>query len=146
MYSTKGLKVINGVVVANTKQFGWRSIIGFRVQLMIYEGDKPRFLEGRIARISGDSVQIKIPSYRPGIDDKSYVVKFSDPWEIIGLPIEKPVVLELQKEVSVGPRCENTREAVHPATFKKTTLQCVMRLGHGAGHHYENPSNKVRKQ
>lgn len=145
MYSTKGLKLVNGVVLANTKKFGWRSIIGFRVQIMRYEGDKPRFYEGRIHAISGGLVQIKIPSYRSGVEDKSYNLKFSDPWEIIGPPVEKVIVPELPKEILVGPRCENIREGIHPKTYQKLALQCVMRSGHKGVHHYENPSNRERK-
>lgn len=145
MYSTKGLKVINGVVVANTKKFGWRSIIGFRVQILRYEGDKPRFYEGRIAAVSGDKVQIKVPSYQPGKDDKNFVVDFKDSWEIIGPPIKKPVEVPKLQEVEIGPRCLVIREAIHPKTGENLVLQCVMRSGHGAGHHYENPSNRERK-
>lgn len=145
MYSTKGLKIINGVVVAKTKQFGWRSIIGFRVQILRYINEKPRFFEGRIHAIAGDKVQIKVPSYVAGVDDKNFVVGFKDSWEIIGPPIEKPIVPQLNVNPPVGPRCESTREAIHPRTTQKLVLQCVMRSGHGAGHHYENPSNRERK-
>lgn len=112
---------------------------------MVYEKGKPRFYEGRIKAISGDKVQIKVPVFQPGKDDKNFVVGWKDSWEIIGPPIVKPVVPELKTEISVGPRCEVTREAIHPKTYKKLVLQCVMRSGHGAGHHYENPSNRERK-
>ncbi len=136
------LKTVNGTVLVQTKK-GWRDIKGMQVQLLVYEGDKPRFKYGFIKHVVENRIQISLPSYRPGQDDKFHNTTIDNPaWTFnYHSPLavsDSPRTLE---RLTSGPRCDRARTGVHPVTYEPILLQCVMKGSHSTCH-FENPSNE----
>lgn len=140
---TKGrppLKIVNGTVCVKTK-LGWRDIKGMCVTFLKYVDDKPRFLYGRIKHVIENRIQITIPTYRPGQDDKFINTTLDDSrWSFSNQEAPAAPSIPRTTPLNVGTRCDRARPAIHPQTHLTILLRCVMRGPHGTCH-YENPSD-----
>lgn len=138
------LKGVNGTVLVQTKK-GWRDIKGMQVMLLHYEGDKPKFKYGFIKHVVENRIQISIPSYRPGTEDKFFNTTIDDTNWVFNHHTPETDSPRTTEPSDTGPRCRQLREGIHPVTQGPISLQCVMRGSHST-HHYENPSNETRNK
>lgn len=144
-FKRKVLRIVNGTVCVKTK-LGWRSIIGMQVMILKYNGSKPFFQYGSIKHVVDNRVQIRIPVFRPGQDDKFHNSTIDDgTWTF--LRQESVSVVDSPRTIiqPIGARCDKARTAVHPVTREPVLLQCVMRGAHLTCH-FENPSNEAKKK
>ncbi len=136
------LKLLNGKVCVQTKQ-GWIDILGKNVMILRYVDSKPRFFWGRIKHVVENRIQITIPSFRPGQEDKFVNTTLDDPaWTFSNqenlVPVSSPSTIPL----NVGTRCDRARPAIHPQTGLTVLLQCVMKGSHSTCHFENPPGNK----
>lgn len=146
MKNTNLLKIKDGIPYVRTKSRGTISIIGMFVNVLEYVKDKPRFFDGWIRAVSGNRVQILIPSRVPSIPDRVINTTLDGPWEFVPFknsPIE--IVEHKSHEQKIIVPCKRTRNVLSPRTLTYRLVQCAYHLGHPGACHFFLPSIKQKE-